>query len=134
MKTTYTKKYMIKASLEAIKKYNLIFIDEIFAYVPFSRALYYVKQLDKLDELNKEILNNKIKIKKSLQKKWHDSSNPITQLALYKLVGTNDERKRIVSAQVELKGQMKIKTFKVGYDDDSNKEKPSPKTGEDSEQ
>ena len=44
----------------------------------------------------KEIIeNNKINQKRQLRKKWFDNDNATLQLALYKLIATNDERERL---------------------------------------
>ena len=37
----YETNEMIEQSLEAIKKYNLLFITDLFAYVAFSKATFY---------------------------------------------------------------------------------------------
>lgn len=122
--TRYSKKYMIAESLKVIDKYKIVFITDIMAYVPFSKALFYKKGLDKVEAIKVAIVENKVLIKAGLRQKWYKGSNAITQLALYKLIGTETERKAISNAQVEVKGKLKVETFKVGYDDDE--EKPTP--------
>lgn len=88
----YTKQYIIDKSLEAIEKYKIIFVSEIFAFVPFGKDVFYQKKVDKNDKLKSAIEQNRISVKKGLQKKWYDSDNATTQIALYKLTGTEDER------------------------------------------
>jgi len=103
----YNKQEMINQSLEAIKKFNLIFLDELFAYVPFSRATFYNYKLDILDNIKKAIEDNKIRIKGGLRKKWYDSDNFSSQLALYKLAGNDEERKKLSQSFIEIDGQTK---------------------------
>jgi hypothetical protein len=88
----YTKQYIINKSLEAIEKYKIIFVTEIFAFVEFDQATFYRKQCEHCEVIKNAIAKNRIEIKKSLQKKWHASDNATTQIALYKLTGTDDER------------------------------------------
>ena len=97
----YNKQEMINQSLEAIKKYNLIFLDELFAYVPFSSSTFYNHELEKLENIKKAIEDNKIRIKGGLRKKWYESENFSSQLALYKLAGTDEERKRLSQSYIQ---------------------------------
>ena len=78
----YNEKDMIKESIEAIKKNNLMYISDIFAFVPFSNQTFYTHKLDKLDSIKKELNNNRIKTKHSLKEKWYKSDNPTVQIAL----------------------------------------------------
>ena len=95
----YNKEQMIKDSIEAIKKYNLMFIEEIFAYVSFSRATFYNWKLDNLDDIKNAFSYNRIKTKAALRKKWYDSENFSAQIALYKLIGTEHEYERLANAK-----------------------------------
>jgi hypothetical protein len=52
----------------------------------------------------KELLDkNKIEIKNGLRNKWFNGNNPLTQMALYKLIGTEEEYHRIASTKTENK-------------------------------
>jgi hypothetical protein len=46
---------------------------------------------------------NKIEVKNGLRNKWYNGSNPLTQMALYKLIGTEEEYHRIASTKTENK-------------------------------
>lgn len=87
---------MIEQSLKVIKDNNLIFIDEIFAYVPFSSATFYNHKLEKLESLKKELGKNRIKTKQKLRKKWSESNAPALQIALYRLLATDKEYDRLI--------------------------------------
>ena len=86
---------MIKQSMDAIKKHNLMFIEDIIAYVPFSRQAFYDHNLDKNDTIKDSLNKNKIEVKNGLRAKWYKSDNATTQIALYKLIGTDDEADRL---------------------------------------
>lgn len=99
---------LIDQSLEAIKKYKLIWIQEIAAFLPISRATFYKKNLDKVDTIKEALERNKVELKVALRKKWYDSENAATQIALYKLIGTDEESDRINSQHVKQSGETKI--------------------------
>ncbi|MCK5643585.1 MAG: hypothetical protein KAJ19_22490 [Gammaproteobacteria bacterium] len=97
----YKKEDLIKQSLEAIKNNNLMYQEDIYAFVGFSKQTYYTHNLDKLDVIKKELNDNRIKTKHSLKAKWYKSDNPTVQIALYKLIGTEDEVHRLSGTKTE---------------------------------
>ena len=88
-------------SIEAINENDLVFIDEIIPYIPCSRATFYNLGLDKLDTIKEALESKRIKIKSKLRKKWYDSDNATVQIALYKLIGTDEESDRINSQKIK---------------------------------
>jgi len=106
----YDKKELERQSLEAIGKYKLIWIEEIVSYLPCSKQTFYDHGLDKLDTIKDAILKNRNDLKVGLRKKWYESDNATTQIALYKLIGTDDESDRINSQKqkVEHSGSMEV--------------------------
>ena len=97
----YKKADMIKQSLEAIKENDLVFVDEIIAFVPFSKATFYNHDLDKLDSIKKALEDNRIKIKAGLRKEWRTSKHPVLQIALYRLLADEDEYDRLILQKVD---------------------------------
>ena len=97
----YKKEDLIKQSIEAIKNNNLMYQEDIYAFVGFSKQTYYTHNLDKLDVIKKELNDNRIKTKHSLKAKWYKSDNPTVQIALYKLIGTEDEVHRLSGTKTE---------------------------------
>jgi hypothetical protein len=82
--------------IEIIKKHNIFNIVDIFSfYTGCSRATFYNNGLDKLDNILKALDDNKIKTKHSLKNKWLKSDNPTLQIALFKLIATDEERKAL---------------------------------------
>jgi len=92
----YKKIDMIKQSLKAIEENELVFIEEIITFVPFNRATFYNHELDKLDTIKKALTDNRIKIKAGLRKDWRISKHPVLQIALYRLLATEDEYDRLI--------------------------------------
>lgn len=103
-KVKYDKASMKKMALDAIKKYRLFFIDDLWAYVPYSRALFYKKNLYKDEEIIEAIMNSKITTKGELRKKWRDNFNPTTSIALYRLICSDEEREALSYNKTEVTG------------------------------
>ena len=91
----YKKQEMIDQAIDAIQENELIFIEEIFAFVPYSKATFYAKKLDESDTIKKALNDVKISTKSHLRKTWRKSDNPSLQIALYKLIGTDEETEKL---------------------------------------
>lgn len=92
----YDKKILKTKAIESIKKNKLIFIEDICATIGISKPCFYSHfEVDSNDfnELSKLLDENKISLKVALRKKWFDSDNATTQMALYKLCSTPHEHK-----------------------------------------
>lgn len=98
----YKREEMIKTSLEVIEKHQIVFIDEIFIFTSFCSATFYNKGLEKLEDIKKAIEKNRLTIKHNLRNKWHQSDNPTLQIALYKLIGSEEEYMRLANAKQEI--------------------------------
>jgi len=90
-------------ALKVIKEKGLVFIDEVATFLPVSRASFYNHGLDKLDTIKDALNNAKINMKGGLRAKWYNGNNPLTQMALYKLIGTEEEYHRIANTKTENK-------------------------------
>ena len=85
-------------AIEVINKNKLIFIEDIAAMCGVSKNTLYDKfpiDSDDYHELSKMLEENKIALKVGLRKKWFDSDNATTQMALYKLCSTDIEHKKL---------------------------------------
>ena len=77
---------------------EIVFIEDLVSFLPCVKSSFYKHFPIDSNEMNnfKEIIeNNKINQKRQLRKKWFDNDNATLQLALYKLIATNDERERL---------------------------------------
>ena len=77
---------------------NILFITDLVAFLPISRATFYNYGLDKLDILKEEIDNNRIRTKQALRAKWANSKSPALQIALYRMIATKEEKEAIALA------------------------------------
>ncbi len=109
MSSTSTKQGLSLAAcrvIKAITENNLYFIEDIITMLPCSKATFYEYFPSNSDELNKikEMIEmNKVAQKVKMRKKWGDSDNATLQMALMKLISTDDERKRLAVSYVESK-------------------------------
>jgi hypothetical protein len=91
---------------ELIKTKKLFFIEDVVTLLPCNKTTFYEFFQVESNELNtiKELLDkNKIDVKNGLRNKWYNGNNPLTQMALYKLIGTEEEYHRIASTKTENK-------------------------------
>lgn len=86
-----------KKAIDAIKKNNLVFVNEIMPFLPCSSATFYAQELEKSESIKEALEKNRLDIKKGLRRKWYEGDNATTQIALYKLIGTDEENDRITS-------------------------------------
>lgn len=106
-------------ALDLIEKKKLFFIEDVVTLLPCNKTTFY--DFFKIDsnELNtiKEALDkNKIDVKNGLRNKWYNGNNPLTQMALYKLIGTEEEYHRIASTKTENKNINIEKPIFAGID------------------
>ena len=95
-------------AIKAIKDNNLIFIEDICAMIGIAKSTYYIHfptGSDDSNELNTLLDENKISLKVALRKKWFDSDNATTQMALYKLCSTSEEHKKLQQNYTDLTGE-----------------------------
>lgn len=83
----------ILAIIDEERLFNII---SIFAYYKgCNRATFYNNGLDKLDSIKNALENNKVLTCQSLKQKWYKSENPTLQLALFKTICTEEERRAL---------------------------------------
>lgn len=118
-------KYDIKKleaqALEAINKYKLIWIDEVVSYLPCSKRTFYVYGMQEMHTIKEAIEKNRTDLKVGLRKKWYDSENATVQIALYKLIGTDEESDRINSQKQKIEHSGEINIPIIKWADDDNK-------------
>lgn len=91
----YNKNDLEKEAIRAIKENNLTFDSEVWVYLGISEKTYYNHELQKLQSIKEAIKENRVKTKNNLKAKWFRSSNATLQVALYKLISDDEERKKL---------------------------------------
>ena len=103
---------------------NITSFQDAALTVPPKRQTLYDWDFDKSDTLKSLIDRNKIKVKQSLRNQWKkEGASPTLQLALYKILATNDERKALAMEYREHSGDVKLTMPKFVMDEPSNSEK-----------
>jgi hypothetical protein len=98
----YKKSELESESLKVIKEHNLIFIQDVIDFLPCSSSTFYAQELEKSESIKKLLETNKVTMKVGLRRKWYESDNPTTQIALYKLLATDEENIKISSQKTTI--------------------------------
>jgi hypothetical protein len=103
----YKKSDLEEQALQAIKSNNLMFVTDIPSYLPCSTSTFYQKELEKSEVLKEALAENKVKVKNGLRAKWYKSDNATVQIALYKLIGTEEEAQRLNGSRQQVEHSFK---------------------------
>jgi hypothetical protein len=102
----YDRIKIYQQALDLIEKKKLFFIEDVVCLLPCRKSTFYdLFPIDsnEMDTIKELLEKNKIEIKNGLRNKWYNGNNPLTQMALYKLIGTEEEYHRIASTKTENK-------------------------------
>lgn len=97
----YNRKEKYELAKKVIVEHKLFFIEDIPAFIGLTKATLYEfwpLDSDELNELKALLEVNRVTLKVSMRSKWYKSNAPALQMALMKLIGTDEER-RILSMQ-----------------------------------
>lgn len=111
----YKTEDLFNKAIEQIKKHKFFFIEDIIAFLPCRKSTFYEhfpNDSDYYKRMFEELERNRTELKVSMRSKWYTSNAPALQIGLYKLIGSDEERKRLNSAYIdqktEHKGELKI--------------------------
>ena len=102
------KEDLLAKAIKAATDNSLYFIEEIVAYLPISNVTFYEWKFNESNELKGIIEENKIKTKTKLRNNWAESSNATLNIALYKLIGSNEERRILADREETVTPEMDI--------------------------
>ena len=91
----YKTEELQRLSLEAIEKYKLFFIEDIVAYLPCDKSTFYAHKLHESNAIKEALLSVKTTLKVSMRSKWYMSEQPTLQLALMKLISSEEELRKL---------------------------------------
>lgn len=94
----YDRKKIFEQAKEVIVKHKLFFVEDIIAFLPCDKTTFYRFFEVENNEYNtlKEMLEtNRIELKVSMRSKWYKSESATLQLALMKLISTDEERRKL---------------------------------------
>ena len=95
-KTKY--KQLEENCITLIEKRNITFVDELFIFTDVQPSIFFDYELNKSQKIKDQIEINRSKLKKELREKWLESTNATLNVALYKLVCSEEERKSLSSS------------------------------------
>lgn len=107
----YDKKKIFERAKEIVVKKKLYFIEDIIAFLPISKPTFYdffKPESNELNEIKGLLENNKIETKAAMFSKWYQSDAPALQMALMKLICTDEQRKKLSMTYSE--NQVDLKT------------------------
>lgn len=120
---TKTEEYK-KQILKIVQEQRLFFFSDIFAYTTFTRITAYNHKLNEDEEILQLLDRHKIETKHSMRNKWYNSQNPLLQLALYKIIGDEEEYYRIANAKQQLDANVRQEQplFQINESNDDSQE------------
>jgi hypothetical protein len=102
----YDRTKIYQQALDLIEKKKLFFIEDVVCLLPCDKTTFYrffEVESNEYNTIKEGLDKNKIEVKNGLRNKWYNGNNPLTQMALYKLIGTEEEYHRIASTKTENK-------------------------------
>lgn len=115
----YSKTKLEKQAIDAITKKNLVFIEEVVAFLPCDKTTFYAHQLHESNAIKEAIEANKVNRKGGLRDKMYNAENPTAWIALYKLLGTDEEAEKLNGSKIKTEvtgkdgGAIEVATFQI---------------------
>ena len=112
----YDRKKIFEQAKEAIVKHKLFFVEDIVAFLPISKKTFYEffpLESDESNELKELLETNRTELKVSMRSKWYKSNAPALQMALMKLICTDEERKKLSMQYSENLSNHTIENFNI---------------------
>ena len=94
----YDRKKIFEQAKEMIVKHKLFFVEDIVAFLPCDKTTFYrffELESNEYNELKGLLETNRTELKVSMRSKWYKSNAPALQMALMKLICSDEERKKL---------------------------------------
>jgi len=124
----YNKEELYKQAIEILNNNDIMFIEHLVSLMPCDKTTLYRHLPIDCNEYNaiKELIEkNRTDKKSKMYKKWFDSDHPTLQVALMKLISTDEEAHRLNGSSQKLDATTKNKIEFVNvskqFPDKSNK-------------
>ena len=112
----YKTEDLFNTAIEQIKKNKLFFIEDIIAFLPCSKPTFYEhfpNESNYYKKMFEELEKNRTELKVSMRSKWYKSNAPALQMALMKLICTDEERKKLAMQYSENENNHTIENFNI---------------------
>jgi hypothetical protein len=100
----YDRKKIYEQAKEVIVKHKLFFIEDIVAFLPIAKKTFYEYfpiDSNESNELKELLETNRTELKVSMRSKWYKSNSPALQMALMKLIGNQEELRRLSMQHID---------------------------------
>lgn len=119
-----TDKLHKKAIKEIVKK-KLFFIEDVIVILGISSSTFYVhfpRESKEYKEIFDALQLNRVEVKSSMRSKWYKSDNATLQLALMKMISTDEERRSLSLnyQEVRVEGDVNFKVLSIDPLSDSD--------------
>ena len=114
----YDKKKIYKDAIKLATEKRCFFIEQLISFMPITKPTFYDYFKVGSDEFNaiKDVLDkNKVEVKSAMYNKWFKSENATLQVALMKLIATDEEAHRLNGSKQEIR-TTEIKPIFKGID------------------
>ena len=94
----YDRVKIFEQAKEMIVKHKLFFVEDIVAFLPCNKTTFYEFfpiESNESNELKGLLETNRTELKVSMRSKWYKSNAPALQMALMKLICSDEERKKL---------------------------------------
>lgn len=96
----YDTKELTEKALAAIKENNLVFIEDVVAFLPCVKKTFYEHKLHESHDIKSALESNKVQMKVRLRQTWLMGDNATAQIALYKIIGDETELRRLTGQTI----------------------------------
>ncbi len=101
----YKKQEIIDLSLELIKKHKIKKQNHLIAFLPISEATFYSWKMEEIEAV-KRALRDSCRVRVcNIVNDWLDSDNPTLQIAGFKQICDDDERKKLSTNYTDITTQ-----------------------------
>lgn len=109
----YDKEELIETAKKVIKKHQLIFMIDVIELMGIASSTFYdhfPSNSSTHKELEILLKKNRIGLKVNMRRKWYESDNAALQIALMKIIGSDEERQRMSVNYNEVKHSGEVST------------------------
>ena len=92
------KNKIYELALKVAEEKKCYFIEQVISHIPISKPTfysYYPTDSNEFNEIKEIIDNNRVDTKSLMYNKWFKSENATLQISLMKLIGSEEERKKL---------------------------------------
>ena len=94
-----------KQALEVAEQKKCFFIDQLVSFLPIARQTFYdyfPVGSDRMDTIKDALDKNKVEVKSAMYNKWFKSDNATLQIALMKIIASDEEAHRLNGTRMQV--------------------------------